>query len=392
MPRISSIKKVNIATASFPVALNLKSAVNRYKFYGTKTLSGNLAITASGTPSDGMEVHIDWNCTVTALTHSISVFGTAIPGAFLSKRLQILCTYNNSAWDIFMLPSIDWWTGSQGSVIIIGAGGGIEPLDAKTSGYFLFGDGTGLTSSPIIGDITVTGGGVSAIGTDKVNADMVKDGDLTNAHLNAAAAIVFTKMAALTASKIPVLNASGFIEAGSVDASKLSYLNVTTPGTAEASKAVVLDASKKISDIDITTLKLGGTTVTATAAQVNYLANVTSDVQAQIDASVSKNSYGEISADTTATAGTLKNVYIADTSGGAVDLTLPDGATLDIGTTVKLLRIGANAASLVPDGSDKIYPVTSYTVDAASVACSGTGKSITAVLKSATEWQIVQAD
>ena len=59
MPRISSIKKVNIATASFPVALNLKSAVNRYKFYGTKTLSGNLAITASGTPSDGMEVHID---------------------------------------------------------------------------------------------------------------------------------------------------------------------------------------------------------------------------------------------------------------------------------------------------------------------------------------------
>ncbi|MEI6297498.1 MAG: hypothetical protein WCO84_07750, partial [bacterium] len=83
---------------------------------------------------------------------------------------------------------------------------------------------------------------------------------------------------------------------------------------------------------------------------------------------------------------------IADTASGAVALTLPLASTLVIGTPVKLLRIGANAATLKPNASDKIYPATSYTVDVASVACSATAKSITAILVSASEWQVIQMD
>ena len=390
MARTKTIKKFDVTTDAFPYTLNLASRTDVYKISGTKTLEANVAITYTGTPVAGQTVLIDWAPTITPGNYKVTVFNTDIPAAYVRKKIKIFCEYNGS-WEVYFLVDVSTWTGTQGSVVVVGATG-IEPLDAKTSGRVLIGDGTDLKSVALSGDITVTSAGVTAIGTDKVLAAMINDGEITNAHLNAAAAIALTKLAALTASKIPVLNASGFIEAGTVDASKLAYLNVTTPGTAEASKAVVLDASKKISDIDITALKLNGTTITATPAQINYLANVTSDVQAQIDASVSKNSYTEISADTTATAADLKNCYVANTGAGAVNLTLPLGSTLDVGTTVKLTRIGANDAKFVPNASDKLYPISSTTADTPNVPCSATGKSVTVVLKSATEWQTVQLD
>ncbi len=56
---------------------------------------------------------------------------------------------------------------------------------------------------------------------------------------------------------------------------QLNYVAVT-PGTSAASKAVVLGATSKIDTIDVTSLKLNGTTVTATAAQLNALQNVAS--------------------------------------------------------------------------------------------------------------------
>lgn len=57
---------------------------------------------------------------------------------------------------------------------------------------------------------------------------------------------------------------------GDLTRTQVGYLNVTA-GTSAASKAVVLDASSKISAIDITALKIGGTSVTATAAELNEL-------------------------------------------------------------------------------------------------------------------------
>lgn len=44
-----------------------------------------------------------------------------------------------------------------------------------------------------------------------------------------------------------------------------------TDGTAAANKVVVLDANSKIDTLDITTPKVGGTTVTATASELNKL-------------------------------------------------------------------------------------------------------------------------
>lgn len=61
------------------------------------------------------------------------------------------------------------------------------------------------------------------------------------------------------------------------------------PGTARAGKAVVLDSSKKIDVLDITSLKIGGTAVTATAAELNTstagLLATTAEINRAADAS-----------------------------------------------------------------------------------------------------------
>ena len=80
---------------------------------------------------------------------------------------------------------------------------------------------------------------------------------------------------------------------------EIAVLDGVTAGTASASKAVILDSSKDITglnEVGMTTLSLGGTSITATAAEINimdgvtattteinYLDGVTGNIQTQID-------------------------------------------------------------------------------------------------------------
>ena len=81
---------------------------------------------------------------------------------------------------------------------------------------------------------------------------------------------------------------------------EIAVLDGVTAGTASASKAVILDSSKDITglnEVNMTTLSLDGTSITATAAdinimdgvtatttEINYLDGVTGNIQTQIDA------------------------------------------------------------------------------------------------------------
>lgn len=76
-----------------------------------------------------------------------------------------------------------------------------------------------------------------------------------------------------------IVKADGFyIGDTPIGGGDLGYITGVTPGTATASKAVILDANKNIDTITVTSLKLGsgaGTAVTATAAELNILDGVT---------------------------------------------------------------------------------------------------------------------
>lgn len=92
-------------------------------------------------------------------------------------------------------------------------------LAALTSGNILVGNGSNQAASVAMsGDITISNAGVTAIGS----------GVVVNADVSASAAIAFSKMAALTASRVPVTDGSGFITASSVTATTLGYLDATS--------------------------------------------------------------------------------------------------------------------------------------------------------------------
>ena len=68
-----------------------------------------------------------------------------------------------------------------------------------------------------------------------------------------------------TAAELNALGSQG------LSAAEVAVLNAVTPGTSAASKAVVLGADSKIDTIDVTSLKVGGTAVTSTAAELNKI-------------------------------------------------------------------------------------------------------------------------
>ena len=72
-----------------------------------------------------------------------------------------------------------------------------------------------------------------------------------------------------------------------ISGSEIAQLDGITAGTASASKAVILDSSSGITGlgtVGMTTLSLGGTTITASATELNYVDGVTGNIQTQIDA------------------------------------------------------------------------------------------------------------
>ena len=72
-----------------------------------------------------------------------------------------------------------------------------------------------------------------------------------------------------------------------ISGTEIAQLDGVTAGTATASKAVILGAESGITGlgtVSMTTLSLGGTTITASATELNHVDGVTGNIQTQIDA------------------------------------------------------------------------------------------------------------
>ncbi len=157
-------------------------------------------------------------------------------------------------------------------------------MATNTSGAALIGDGTNFNPVAISGDLTIGSDGTAAIGS----------GVVVNADVSSSAAIAFSKMANLTASRALVSDGSGDVSVSDVTSTEVGYLDgvssaiqtqldakqATITGSATtidtesltASRAIISNASQKIAVSDVTSTELG------------YLDGVTSAVQTQIDA------------------------------------------------------------------------------------------------------------
>ena len=76
-----------------------------------------------------------------------------------------------------------------------------------------------------------------------------------------------------------------------ISGTEIAQLDGVTAGTATASKAVILDSSSGITGlgtVGMTTLSLGGTTITASATELNHVDGVTGNIQTALDSKATK--------------------------------------------------------------------------------------------------------
>lgn len=135
---------------------------------------------------------------------------------------------------------------------------------------------------------------------------------------------------------------SGSIVSGSatLSATELGYVDGITPGTAAASKAVILGASKDIATITsatITTLTsttVNATTVDATTLEINNVAVGSTAAEIDNQCDVSLNS--ETIAEGGAVSVTKRITSVVSTGAGAITLAAPSAATLGM---VKVIQM-----------------------------------------------------
>ena len=157
-------------------------------------------------------------------------------------------------------------------------------MTTNTSGAALIADGTNFNPVVISGDMSIGTDGTAAIGS----------GVVVNADVSASAAIAFSKMENLTASRALYSDSNGDVTVSDVTSTELGYLDgvssniqtqldakqATITGSATtidtesltASRAVISNSSQKIAVSDVTSTELG------------YLDGVSSAIQTQLDA------------------------------------------------------------------------------------------------------------
>ena len=385
-------KQKQITASTGTITLVLKSDVQIYYFYGTPTLSGNIIVDRTGGEWEGMTAIVAFDTTMTLNGYTVTVLGRRINDDVASGRFFCFCTFLRDNWHVFYLNNQK------------GTGGGSS-----------------------------TGGG---IGIDADDNYIVKDGAIKNLQINASAAIGWAKMATLTASKVPYINASGVLAASTVTDTELGYisgvtsaiqtqintkatsgaianadivagaaiaysklslagaiLNTDLAGSIAYSKLVLtgsifnadINASAAIAYSKMAALTANKVVVTSAAGvpttsavsdtEIGYLTGLSSNVQTQIDAANGKTTRASINANTTLTAATIKKSTRIDVTAGAVDITLPAASTLAADTVYEFIQIGAaGAAKIIAGAGDTLNNTSSSGV--AFLTCGGAGNKI----------------
>lgn len=152
---------------------------------------------------------------------------------------------------------------------------------------------TGSYITALTGDVTATGpGSVAAtianlaVTTGKINdlavttgkldnlavtAGKIANDTITNTQVNSAAAIAVSKLAALTASRAVVTDASGFISAATTTAAQIGYLSTTTSDVQVQLDAKLATATAQSDYVRLLARSSGFVTVGGTAVETDLI-------------------------------------------------------------------------------------------------------------------------
>jgi len=381
-------KPVDITSIS-GYAVKMASDVQIYSFTGTQTLGAAFSITADNTATDGATIWFWFWTSLTPGSYAFNILGTVINPSLVAGHFIAYAEYFSGAWHVVA-------GGMQ--VSVKPSGGGAITTDAN-------GDLT-ITGSSIINSMISPSAAIDysklALAGAILNSDLagsiayaklVLTGSIVNSDISTSAAIDYSKLALAGA----ILNSD---LAGSIAYSKLvltgSIVNTDIASGAAialsklasltASTILVSDESGNISSSDVT------------SAVVTYLANITSDVQSQlntINSAVStlkpqaKTYNVPLTANTTLTAVTITNIVFIDSTGGGFTVYLPLISTLVDGQIVDIHQYGANAVTIGCNASDGGFMSATNSPEA-SLSLSSAGTKTTLQCNAATKtWNII---
>ena len=188
-----------------------------------------------------------------------------------------------------------------------------------------------------------------------IDADQNTITNIENADIKAAAAIALNKLAAITASRVPVADASGFLIASAVTATTLGYLDATSSiqTQLDARLAKSLLAAKG----DLISASAAATPVALTAgANGLFLKADSSQTSGLVWASATSAGLAVRTETTTYLIVSVDDVILANAAGASFTITLPSAAA-NPGKQYKLQKIDSDftkVVTLARAGSDTI--------------------------------------
>ena len=216
-------------------------------------------------------------------------------------------------------------------------------MGTNTSGAILVADGTNYNPAVVSGDIAIATNGVASIGS----------GVIVDADVSASAAIAFSKLANLTTARALVSDGSGDVSVSSVTSTELGYLDITTLGTSEASKAVTVDSNGDLLVPDSDKYKFGA----SSDMQVyhdgtnSYITNATGALKIATESSGIAVTIGHGTSEVTV----ADNLTVTGDLTVNGDTTTVNTATLSVEDPLIIMASGNNSADSVDIGFYGLY-------------------------------------
>jgi hypothetical protein len=400
--KLTNQKITDISSIS-TVTLDATSNVENYVLTGTKTISTNFEVVASGTPARDVLVYV-W-CVATLTTSgspTFTVLGKTVQLDFLPRNFLAVAAYVNSSWNVIIAPltpatgsshiSVDPATGAlsitAGSIVNADVAAGAAIAYAKLA----------LTGAILNADLA---GSIAY-------AKLVLTGAVVNADIAAAAAIAFSKMAALSASKMLGTTAGGVIEALDTatypSLTELAYIkgltsaiqtqinakissgggaivnaDVNAAAAIALSKLAALTASKLIASDASGIIVSLDTATYPSLTELSYVKGLTSALQTQLNAISARSgnggSYVLSAAATIVLDAAAADSYKLNTTSNAIAVTLPDADLFPEGFGISIMQVfsgGTDKVVVSPASGDTLEVLTG--VLAASYTYSATGE------------------
>jgi hypothetical protein len=363
-------QKIIDITSVSSVTIDISSNVENYILTGTKVVSTNFDVVASGVPTRNVEVWIFCRATLTSTgSPTFTILGTTIGLPIILSPFVSICKYLNGAWYV-------------------------------TTHNF-----------PVRGSTTI-----------EITVDdelIIKDDSIGDAHVNSDAKIVWTKLADGTAGEImatdpttkkPItLPVATYASPAELIFVKGATANIQTQLTDRYTKAasdaitnalgvLIADTYTK-AQADVITNALGVLIADCyTKAQADVITNAlgvliaNTYTKAEVDTAIADVTTGKVSSsiltgNTVLLATTLKTDYECDATAGGFTITLPLANTVNADTMIKFWLVGAaNNVIVQRAGADGITDLNRATVT--SKTMTALGNWIFAVTDGSANWKI----